>query len=90
MGTEQNDAEKLPDRISYLLRLWQERSGETIHWRASLQAPSSGGHRLGFAHLDALVVFLQEQIGLAPPPEDSVKGGRTPKTGSTLDEGGSE
>jgi hypothetical protein len=75
--------------VSYLLRLWREKGGQTTRWRASLQDPHSG-QRVGFAHLDELVAFLREQISLAPPTEGLVNGEHAPKTGSTSDEGGSE
>ena len=75
--------------VSYLLRLWREKGGQTTRWRASLQDPHSG-QRVGFAHLDELVAFLREQIGLTPPAEDLVKGERTLETDFTSEEGGSE
>ena len=45
-----------PAYQAYLLRLWQTKTG----WRASLEHPHSG-ERLGFATLEQLFVFLQEQ-----------------------------
>ncbi len=87
MSTERKNGGELPPYVSYLLRLWQETGGERGCWRASLQDPLSGGHRLGFANLDELVSFLREQMGLAPPPEDSVEGGRIPNKGSKSEEG---
>ena len=50
-------AQKQQRYLSYLLRLWQTGSKST--WRASLD--SVNGERLGFASLDALLVFLREQ-----------------------------
>ena len=41
---------------AYLLRLWQTKTG----WRASLEHPHTG-ERLGFASLEQLFVFLQDQ-----------------------------
>ena len=48
--------------ISYLLRLWQIRSGGELVWRASLESPHTG-ERKGFASLDDLFDFLRGQIG---------------------------
>jgi hypothetical protein len=48
--------------ISYLLRLWQEGGGERTLWRASLESPQ-GGDRLGFASLEDLVAFLENETG---------------------------
>jgi hypothetical protein len=49
-----------PRYLAYLLRLWQAGSDEELTWRASLESPRTG-ERLGFASLDALVKFLEEQ-----------------------------
>jgi hypothetical protein len=46
--------------LSYLLRLWQEGSGERPLWRASLESPQ-GGERLGFASLEDLYAYLDAQ-----------------------------
>jgi hypothetical protein len=86
---EQKGPGEMADYISYLLRLWREKDGQAIWWRASVQDPHSG-ERVGFAHLDDLVAFLLEQTGPAPPAEDLVEGECTPKIGSTSEEGGSE
>jgi hypothetical protein len=43
--------------MSYLLRLWQVRSGGELLWRASLESPHTG-ERVGFASLDDLFGFL--------------------------------
>jgi hypothetical protein len=86
---EQKGSAEVPDHVSYLLRLWREKCGQTTWWRASLQEPLSG-QRVGFAHLDELVAFLRAQTGPAPPAEDLVNGECTPKKGSTAEEGGSE
>jgi len=51
--------------ISYLLRLWQTKSGGKLVWRASLEDPHTGERR-GFASLEALFVFLQRQTGVRP------------------------
>ena len=44
--------------LSYLLRLWQDGSGEEGIWRTSLQSPRSG-ERQGFADLEELMDFLK-------------------------------
>ena len=59
--------------LSYLLRLWQESSGDPPHgnaprgpplWRASLERPQNG-ERLGFASLVDLFAFLESEITLS-------------------------
>jgi hypothetical protein len=50
-------AQKQQRYLSYLLRLWQ--TGRQPTWRASLE--SASGERVGFASLDSLLAFLQEQ-----------------------------
>jgi len=49
--------------ISYLLRLWQVRTGSELVWRASLESPQTG-ERTGFASLKDLFAFLQQQMGV--------------------------
>lgn len=49
--------------LSYLLRLWQIRSGGELVWRVSLESSRTGEHT-GFASLDALFAFLQQQMGV--------------------------
>ncbi len=51
---------RAPHYLSYLLRLWQTGSTGHATWRASLEDPHSG-ERLGFASLEDLVAFLQQQ-----------------------------
>jgi hypothetical protein len=46
--------------LAYMLRLWQIGDEGKPTWRASLESPHTG-ERLGFASLDALVKFLEEQ-----------------------------
>jgi hypothetical protein len=77
------------DYLSYLLRLWREKDGATTRWRASLQDPLSG-QRVGFAHLDELVVYLRERTGLALPAGSLVEGESTTEMGSKSREGESE
>ncbi len=53
-----------PVRRIYLLTMWQERSSRDdseATWRFSLEDASTR-HRRGFANLEALVAFLQEQM----------------------------
>ncbi len=48
--------------LAYMLRLWQVSSdGEPI-WRTSLESPHTG-ERHGFASLETLFAFLEEQTG---------------------------
>ncbi|MBS3784262.1 MAG: hypothetical protein KGY78_07450 [Anaerolineae bacterium] len=55
--------------ISYLLRLWTtERRGKLL-WRASLESARTGQRR-GFAGLEDLFAFLQEQTGSPPAPAE--------------------
>jgi hypothetical protein len=64
-----------PDYLSYLLRLWRVNGDVIPHrrdaksqnmaktvWRASLESTRTRQRR-GFANLDALFDFLQQQIG---------------------------
>jgi hypothetical protein len=67
-------AQKQPDYLSYLLRLWREDDSGKSHggaagavWRASLETP--GGESYGFASLDDLLGFLRRQIGAQPDVE---------------------
>jgi hypothetical protein len=75
--------------VSYLLRLWRERSSASTWWRASLQDPHSG-ERIGFAHLDEMVAFLREQTGPVQPGDDWVQGESPAKMDLTSEEGGAE
>ena len=45
---------------SYLLRLWPANHQGQVTWRASLENPQTG-ERLGFASLERLFAFLQDQ-----------------------------
>jgi hypothetical protein len=53
--------------LSYLLRLWQIKSGGELVWRVSLENPHTR-ERQGFASLEDLFDFLQEQIGASSGP----------------------
>jgi hypothetical protein len=61
-------------QMAYLLRLWQERNGERVIWRASLQ-DVRGGKPLGSADLDRAVAYLRQQMEEATEPRRS---GRAP------------
>ena len=45
---------------AYLLRLWPADERGRVVWRASLENPQTG-ERLGFANLERLFGFLQDQ-----------------------------
>lgn len=46
--------------LAYMLRLWQVRIDGDVAWRASIENPHTG-ERHGFANLDRLFEFLEEQ-----------------------------
>jgi hypothetical protein len=75
--------------LAYLLRLWQIQDKAKTGWRASLENVHTG-EKLAFAHLDQLVAFLRERIGLAPPAVRLVRDESTDQTDSASPEGGSE
>ena len=52
---------------AYMLRLWQASNDEKLTWRASLESPHTG-QRQGFADLQALFVFLEEQTRSTDDP----------------------
>lgn len=58
-----------PAYLSYLLRLWRAPGGAGQPWRASLQDTLSG-ERQGFVDLEALTVYLRDQIDLQSTPEE--------------------
>ena len=62
MTQERMGAGEARNYLSYLLRLWREKGGETIRWRASLQDPHSG-ERVGFACLEELFGYLRQETG---------------------------
>jgi hypothetical protein len=64
--------EKPTRYYSYLLRLWQISSDESI-WRASLQTPGSGERR-GFASLRELFDFLEAQTVTKKNKNEQKKG----------------
>jgi hypothetical protein len=56
--------------VAYLLRLWRVKEEGKTTWRASLQSPQTRERR-GFASLDALFDFLQQQTETALDAEES-------------------
>ena len=66
--------EEKPRYISYLLRLWQVKTGSGLVWRASLES-SRTGRLQGFADLDALYAFLRRQTGSTASDSDGDQGG---------------
>jgi hypothetical protein len=69
-------AERPQRYLSYLLRLWRTAEDETAGWRASLEMPGTGERR-GFASLEELFRWLQEQAGAGRllPRSDERAGG---------------
>ncbi len=61
MTTEQ------PRYLAYMLRLWQVGGGKEPIWRASLESPHTG-ERQGFASLEVLFAFLEEQTRSTEDP----------------------
>lgn len=53
-----------PSYFSYLLRLWPITIQGQLMWRASLEHPHTG-ERMGFASLERLFAFLQDQTRLS-------------------------
>jgi hypothetical protein len=47
-----------PCYLSFLLRLWQDKSEGKLIWRASLESPHDGERR-GFSDIPALLAFLE-------------------------------
>jgi hypothetical protein len=56
--------------LAYMLRLWQAADEGEPAWRASLES-SHTGERRGFAGLEALFAFLEEQTRSTKRPEKS-------------------
>ncbi len=54
-----------PKYHSYLIRFWQEDSQEEPAWRFVLVNLITG-QRWGFANLEGLTVFLQDQVDAIP------------------------
>jgi hypothetical protein len=49
-----------PEYFSYLLRLWRENGEDGMCWRVSLENAETG-ERVGFADLDELFDYLNQQ-----------------------------
>jgi len=63
-----------PLYTSYLLRLWLAGEKSQPQWRASLEN-SHTGERIGFASLDALFAYLNQQTRLNKDQSIDSKGG---------------
>ncbi len=50
--------------LVYIMRLWPAGDGRSVAWRAALENPHTG-ERHGFADLDTLFGFLQEETAAA-------------------------
>jgi len=59
--------------ISYLLRLYRVRHGETWVWRASLENPLNSERRR-FPDLHALFAFLEAETRAETPEQETGKG----------------
>jgi hypothetical protein len=64
--------------ISYMLRLWQTRSGGRLVWRASLESPHTGV-RKSFASLDEMFEFLWGKVGAGKVCESTSQRGSADK-----------
>jgi hypothetical protein len=60
--------------VSYLLRLWQVQSEEGLVWRASLEHASTGERR-GFAGLEDLCAFLEQETTSGDEDEPNAPAG---------------
>jgi hypothetical protein len=56
---------------SYLLRLWLE-PNDPPAWRAMLESPANG-ERHGFASLETLFMFLEQETGRLEQENDSAQ-----------------
>ena len=52
--------EQSTDYMAFLLRLWRADEVDGAQWHASLEEPTTGERR-GFADIDRLCAFLEEQ-----------------------------
>ncbi len=64
-------SDEQPAYFSYLLRLWRVNEAGTYVLRASLEDPITGERR-GFADLESLFAFLEEQVGGALDRRDRI------------------
>jgi len=75
-----NDVHRIRRYLVYMLHLWQVGTDEELTWRASLESPRTGERR-GFASLEALFAFLQEQtrcdVSVERLTTTNVNGGKT-------------
>jgi hypothetical protein len=79
------------DYVSYLLRLWRDDGSEgtasrqpTAPWRGSLENPHTG-QRLGFASLEALFDYLQEETGAVAASQEQGHASKiSPKPGTLV------
>ena len=62
-------SDELHEYYSFLLRLWRTSSHGNAVWRASLESAQTG-ERCGFADLESLFAFLEEQTGGDARSED--------------------
>lgn len=69
---------KRPAYRSYLLRVWRASGDEPRMWRMSLEE-SHTGERRGFAGLDQLIAFLEDQLGVSGDAPEAPA--RTPRSG---------
>jgi hypothetical protein len=65
-----------PDYMAFLLRLWRVDETDRVKWRASLEEPSTGERR-GFADIDRLCTFLEEQCSGAGDQANDSDGRRS-------------
>lgn len=55
---------------AFLLRCWQEQTGNAPLWRFSLEEIGGDRKRRGFAHKEDLVKFLGQEIGREQLPKE--------------------
>jgi len=56
---------------SYLLRLWLEPNDPPV-WRAMLESPANGERR-GFASMESLFIFLEQETGRLEQEKDAAR-----------------
>ena len=54
-----------PRYLAFMLRLWEVGDQDGSTWRVSLESPHTGERQV-FASLEALMAFLQTEIGGSP------------------------
>jgi hypothetical protein len=65
--------------VSYLLRLWQTEHEGALVWRASLQS-AYAGERWGFATLDELCAFLEQETAALDEGKPQSPSGPSPRS----------